>query len=80
LDYLHYDIPGYYGGKDVDVNKDIMKAAGFEDEVREIKIGNCPLCHKKIISGSFRDALSAKEFQISGLCQRCQDEMFGGEF
>jgi len=25
----------------------------------------------------FRDALSEKEYKISGLCQNCQDEIFG---
>lgn len=25
----------------------------------------------------FRDALSAKEYTISGLCQKCQDKIFG---
>jgi len=28
---------------------------------------------------SFRDDLSKKEFSISGLCQICQDEVFGTE-
>lgn len=27
--------------------------------------------------GEFRDALSEKEYRISGLCQKCQDEIFG---
>ena len=27
---------------------------------------------------TFRDALSRKEFTISGLCQKCQDAFFGG--
>jgi hypothetical protein len=26
----------------------------------------------------FNDALSAKEYTISGLCQSCQDKIFGG--
>ena len=26
---------------------------------------------------SFRDALSAREYTISGMCQQCQDEVFG---
>ena len=25
----------------------------------------------------FRDALSAKEYTISGLCQKCQDQVYG---
>lgn len=32
----------------------------------------CATCGKPI--GIFRDALSAKEFTISGMCQECQDE------
>jgi len=27
----------------------------------------------------FRDALSAKEYTISGLCQKCQDSVFGAD-
>lgn len=27
--------------------------------------------------GEFRDALSEKEYRVSGLCQKCQDEIFG---
>jgi hypothetical protein len=26
---------------------------------------------------AFRDALSEKEYTISGMCQRCQDDIFG---
>ena len=28
---------------------------------------------------SFRDALSRREYEISGLCQKCQDKFFGGD-
>lgn len=34
-------------------------------------------CGKPAPPESFRDALSAKEFTISGLCQECQDLVFG---
>lgn len=27
----------------------------------------------------FRDPVSTREYQISGLCQKCQDEVFGGQ-
>ena len=36
--------------------------------------GKCPLCGNNV--GAFKDALSEKEFGISGMCQKCQDEMF----
>jgi hypothetical protein len=35
----------------------------------------CTWCGK-VIPG-FRDRLSVREFQISGMCQKCQDETFG---
>jgi len=36
--------------------------------------GKCPTCGGEI--GEFRDVLSQKEFGISGMCQKCQDETF----
>lgn len=37
--------------------------------------GKCPTCGSCI--GEFRDVLSAREFEISGMCQKCQDSVFG---
>lgn len=37
--------------------------------------GICPTCKRDI--GTFKDKLSEKEYAISGLCQECQDEVFG---
>ena len=61
-------------------------------EMRELtQQKRCPLC-KRIVNTSdafnpsyepdkmsdpFRDDLSRKEYSISGLCQNCQDEVFG---
>ncbi len=39
--------------------------------------GVCPFCGVEVDEDSFRDELSLKEYRISGLCQKCQDEMFG---
>lgn len=39
--------------------------------------GICPFCKEKVDVSSFRDELSLKEFRISGLCQKCQDEFYG---
>jgi len=41
------------------------------------RIPECSYCFKKITG--FRDGLSKKEFGISGLCQKCQDETFFSE-
>ena len=38
--------------------------------------GQCPFCGTQINENEFKDELSYKEFKISGLCQKCQDEMF----
>ena len=45
---------------------------------REIQIasGLCMTC--KGDAKSFRDALSEKEYTISGMCQICQDQIFNG--
>ena len=37
--------------------------------------GICVWC-KKLIDG-FRNEISEREWQISGMCQNCQDETFG---
>ena len=39
--------------------------------------GRCPLCQKFINVNEFRAEIDLREFHISGLCQECQDKMFG---
>lgn len=41
----------------------------------QIRNDKCVFCKRSALS--FRDALSRKEYSISGLCQDCQDEVFG---
>lgn len=48
----------------------------FDKEFERIKKGNCPFCNEKIDKDEFKDPLSIKEFNISGLCQKCQDKFF----
>ena len=36
----------------------------------------CVFCGKEVTKQSFRDAISVKEYTISGLCQECQDKIF----
>lgn len=59
------------------MNKEIMKSLGFENEVQEVELGNCPLCHTTINISDFRNEISVKEYKISGMCQKCQDNIFG---
>ena len=58
------------------VNKDIMRAAGFSLEVTRTELGRCPFCNQVVNKLDLKDALSLREFKISGLCQTCQDETF----
>jgi len=38
----------------------------------------CPTCPREFDSSSeFRDNLSKEEYKISGMCQFCQDKVFG---
>ena len=39
----------------------------------------CNWCGKEVMEKGFRDRLSIKKFGVSGLCQACQDKIFGGE-
>jgi hypothetical protein len=50
------------------------------NDSREVCIseGLCATCDADGIEiQSFRDDLSVKEYQISGMCQKCQDSVFG---
>jgi len=60
------------------MNKEIMKQAGFGKQVEAVEHSFCPFCKKPIVKDEFKDELSEKEYKISGLCQKCQDDMFGG--
>ena len=56
-----------------------QKPAGQLDPAAPLLVmhGSCPLCGQSAVS--FRDELSVKEYRISGLCQSCQDSVFGAD-
>ncbi len=41
-----------------------------------IKADTCVTCGAKAPPNSFKDALSKREYSISGMCQECQDVTF----
>jgi len=43
--------------------------------LNDIAGGVCPTCGERV--GEFKDELSRKEYTISGMCQKCQDSVFG---
>ena len=56
-----------------DLNKPAFKI--FAHATERVKSGKCPMCGKEITG--FRDELSEQEYGISGMCQECQDQVFG---
>ena len=54
--------------------KDFIEGV-FPGTAKAIEEKRCPLCRKPI--GKFRNELSEKEYLISGMCQECQDSVFG---
>ncbi len=58
------------------MNKELVGAL-FPEAIERINAGKCAFCAKDIEKTEFRDADSRKEFTISGLCQDCQDDVFG---
>ena len=54
-----------------------LKSVGFDKELTRVKMNLCPFCGQPIKMEDFKDALSRKEYTISGICQKCQDNFFG---
>lgn len=50
----------------------------FPEEMKRAAQGRCPFCGELVDSQDFRDELSRREFSIFGICQKCQDNYFGG--
>ena len=48
--------------------------AKLASKQQAIEDGVCNLCGDPVLS--FKDELSLKEYEISGCCQSCQDELF----
>jgi len=57
-------------------NIKLLQLNGFKKETIRILNNKCPFCACVINKDSFKDELSKKEFEISGLCQKCQDKTF----
>ena len=59
------------------MNEKLMRDIGFGHYVDLVKEGKCPICEQPVNHGNFRDDEAREEFRISGLCQSCQDDVFG---
>lgn len=59
------------------MNKELLRKMGFGGAVDRFEAGKCPICNKDIDKETeFKDDLSRKEYEISGMCQTCQDGVF----
>jgi len=57
------------------MNDEIMKNLGFEEEVERKNHGFCAICGLAV--SEFRNEISKREWEISGMCHKCQDSIFG---
>ena len=50
----------------------------FPEMKEKIEKGLCSACSEKLLgeSSEFRDDISREEYTISGMCQKCQDNVF----
>jgi len=63
-----------------DYTKEILRAFKFDKAIKNVENGLCATCcSDKTKREDFKDFLSWKEFQQSGMCQKCQDKTFSDE-
>ena len=55
----------------------LINAVAGKNRVETIANQRCMTCGNTDLS--FRDELSKREYAISGMCQDCQDSVFGGD-
>ena len=59
--------------KSPNIDKILTEITGV-DRIETIEFNMCTFCHGEAIE--FKDALSKREYEISGLCQTCQDKVW----
>ena len=64
----------------IDMNiekKSFLRSLGFGQEVAMVEECRCPLCADRVDEDEFRNEVFIREFESSGLCQGCQETVFG---
>jgi hypothetical protein len=64
----------------IDMNtekKSFLRSLGFGREIAIVEECRCPLCADRVDEEEFRNEVFIREFERSGLCQGCQDTVFG---
>ena len=62
--------------KSPEIDSFLKEALGVQRR-ESIEQNVCAICHATVDENSFKDSLSLKEYRISGMCQDCQDKVFG---
>ena len=62
--------------RDNEHKKNILRSFGFNKEVKRVEFNLCPFCGQPVKIEDFKDALSRREYEISGMCQACQNAFF----
>jgi hypothetical protein len=60
-----------------EVVDELLQQLMGKNRIATIKQRKCMTCDRN--ADYFRDNLSLREYTISGMCQRCQDKVFGTE-
>ncbi len=63
---------------DMNIEKrSFLRELGFWQEVAIVEDCRCPSCAERVDEDEFRNEVFMREFESSGLCQECQDTVFG---
>jgi hypothetical protein len=61
-----------------EIEKFLEGISGRTTAIHDNKCIQPPLgCGKPVVMADFKNEISRREYRISGLCQKCQDEIFG---
>jgi hypothetical protein len=59
---------------------ELLKKTGlFKEQLALKDEKKCPICKNAVNETEFTDQISIDEFKITGLCQKCQDDVFNNE-
>ena len=58
------------------MNKEMMETLRLGKFVEAVEQNKCPICGNEIVISEFKDPVSLREYEISGICQECQDKIF----
>lgn len=61
----------------MNIKKSFQRSLKFGKEVAMVEKRICPLCADIVDEDEFRTEVFIREFESSGLCQGCQDVVFG---